>query len=158
MEVDPTSPVSSQPYTILRIKRKRNEEPLDALGKCFSIIFLCPRELKNNSYRIQSATKETWRTRCLPVCRDGGTGGLGRPREGSPGALFGIFSLVLLHSFVLVQDRISALEREQALKVGTHQGHDDAPPPHLKRPDLSRQYTVVLDDKPATPSPASRPL
>jgi hypothetical protein len=33
MEVDPTSPTSSQPYTILRIKRKRNEEPLDALGK-----------------------------------------------------------------------------------------------------------------------------
>lgn len=38
MEVDPTSPVSSQPYTILRIKRKRNEEPLDALGKRFSVI------------------------------------------------------------------------------------------------------------------------
>ena len=44
MEVDPTSPVSSQPYTILRIKRKRNEEPLDALGKRFSMIVLCPGE------------------------------------------------------------------------------------------------------------------
>lgn len=33
MEIDPTSPVASQAYTILRIKRKRYEEPLDALGK-----------------------------------------------------------------------------------------------------------------------------
>jgi hypothetical protein len=33
MEIDPTSPVGSQAYTILRIKRKRYEEPLDALGK-----------------------------------------------------------------------------------------------------------------------------
>ena len=38
MEVDPTSPMSPYPYTILRIKRKRNEEPLDALGKPFSVI------------------------------------------------------------------------------------------------------------------------
>lgn len=40
MEVDPTSPTNSQPYTILRIKRKRNEEPLDALGKLFRVIAL----------------------------------------------------------------------------------------------------------------------
>lgn len=32
MEVDAASPASGS-YTILRIKRKRNEEPLDALGK-----------------------------------------------------------------------------------------------------------------------------
>jgi len=51
-----------------------------------------------------------------------------------------------------LQDRISALERDQVLKVGTQQGHDDVPSPNLKRPDLSRQYTVVRDDKPATPS------
>jgi hypothetical protein len=38
MEVDPTSPGNSQPYTILRIKRKRNEDPLDALGKRFSMV------------------------------------------------------------------------------------------------------------------------
>jgi hypothetical protein len=38
MEVDPTSPGSSQSFTILRIKRKRNEDPLDALGKQFSIL------------------------------------------------------------------------------------------------------------------------
>jgi hypothetical protein len=38
MQVDPTSPTNSHPYTILRIKRKRNEEPLDALGKPFCVI------------------------------------------------------------------------------------------------------------------------
>jgi hypothetical protein len=32
MEIDPEKPVP-QSYTILRIKRKRNEEPLDALGR-----------------------------------------------------------------------------------------------------------------------------
>lgn len=32
MDIDNANP-SVQPYTILRIKRKRNEEPLDALGK-----------------------------------------------------------------------------------------------------------------------------
>ena len=29
----PTEDADKKPYTILRIKRKRNEEPLDALGK-----------------------------------------------------------------------------------------------------------------------------
>jgi hypothetical protein len=54
------------------------------------------------------------------------------------------------------QDRISALEREQALKAaGTQQSHEDTLSPQLKRPDLSRQYTVVLDEKPPTPSSAS---
>jgi hypothetical protein len=38
MEVDPTSPTNLHAYTILRIKRKRNEEPLDALGKPFRVI------------------------------------------------------------------------------------------------------------------------
>ncbi|KAF8470987.1 hypothetical protein DFH94DRAFT_770526 [Russula ochroleuca] len=122
MEVDPTSPVSSQPYTILRIKRKRNEEPLDALVTESSL-----RRKKRGGLDVfqfaETVEPEAWGARAKDL-----------------------------------QDRISALEREQALKVGTHQGHDDAPPPHLKRPDLSRQYTVVLDDKPATPSPASRPL
>lgn len=64
-------------------------------------------------------------------------------------------SFVLFYSFVLLQDRISALEREQALKAGNQQAHDDTPLPQLKRPDLSRQYTVVLDDKPPTPSSPS---
>jgi hypothetical protein len=64
-------------------------------------------------------------------------------------------SFVLIYSFVLPQDRISALEREQALKAGTQQPREDTPSPQLKRPDLSRQYTVVLDDKPPTPSSAS---
>ena len=32
MEVDAETPIN-QSYTILRIKRKRNEEPLDALGR-----------------------------------------------------------------------------------------------------------------------------
>ena len=71
------------------------------------------------------------------------------------------FSPVDNFVLVVVQDRISALERDQVLKVGTQQGHDVAPSPNLKRPDLSRQYTVVLDDKPATPSgpsPTSRSL
>jgi hypothetical protein len=47
MEVDPTSPTSLQSYTILRIKRKRNEEPLDALGKPVRVIVL-PRRIKTN--------------------------------------------------------------------------------------------------------------
>jgi hypothetical protein len=38
MQVDPTSPTNLHAYTILRIKRKRNEEPLDALGKPFRVI------------------------------------------------------------------------------------------------------------------------
>jgi hypothetical protein len=56
-----------------------------------------------------------------------------------------------------VQDRISALDREQALKSGTQQPHDDTSPPspQLKLPDFTRQYTVVLDDKPPTPSSTS---
>lgn len=40
MEIDPTSPVGSQAYTILRIKRKRYEEPLDALGKLIRVVLL----------------------------------------------------------------------------------------------------------------------
>ena len=70
-------------------------------------------------------------------------------------AYYGPRLFVLSYNFVLLQDRISALEREQALKAGTQQTQDDTPVPHLKRPDLSRQYTVVLDDKPPTPSSAS---
>ncbi|KAI0271794.1 hypothetical protein BGY98DRAFT_1006032 [Russula aff. rugulosa BPL654] len=125
MEVDPTSPGNSQPYTILRIKRKRNEDPLDALviestGSS--------RRKKRGGLDVfqfaETVEPEAWGDRA----RD-------------------------------LQDRISALERDQVLKVGTQQGHDVAPSPNLKRPDLSRQYTVVLDDKPATPSgpsPTSR--
>lgn len=64
-------------------------------------------------------------------------------------------SFALSYNFVLLQDRISVLEREQALKVGNQQAQDDTPAPNLKRPDLSRQYTVVLDDKPPTPGSAS---
>ena len=33
--VESPQPNASQPYTILRIKRKRNEEPLDALGEAY---------------------------------------------------------------------------------------------------------------------------
>ncbi len=35
MDVDPPEALQQQqqPYAIVRIKRKRNEEPLDALGK-----------------------------------------------------------------------------------------------------------------------------
>jgi len=70
-------------------------------------------------------------------------------------AYHGRRSFVLSYDVVLLQDRISALEREQALKSGTQQTQDDIPVPHLKRPDLSRQYTVILDDKPPTPNSVS---
>lgn len=70
-------------------------------------------------------------------------------------ASYGIRSFILSYSSIFLQDRISALEREQALKAGTQQTQDDTPVPHPKRPDLSRQYTVVLDDKPPTPCSAS---
>jgi hypothetical protein len=158
MEVDPTSPVSPQPYTILRIKRKRNEEPLDALGKRLGITYLCHRVIKTKTVTESSLRRkkrggldvfqfaetvepEAWgiRAKDLQVC----------PRFGTS-----FLCPVFLSFFVSSpQDRISALEREQALKSGTH--HDDTPPPPLKRPDLSRQYTVVLDDKSTTPSPTS---
>ncbi|KAI0299584.1 hypothetical protein BC826DRAFT_995379 [Russula brevipes] len=117
MDVDPTSP-GSQSYTILRIKRKRNEEPLDAL-----VVESGVRRKKRGGLDVfqfaETVEPEAWGDRAKDL-----------------------------------QDRISALEREQALKAGPQHSHDDAPQTHPKRPDLSRQYTVVLDDKPPTPSSA----
>ncbi|KAH9043526.1 hypothetical protein EDB83DRAFT_2318014 [Lactarius deliciosus] len=46
-----------------------------------------------------------------------------------------------------LQDRISALELEQASKAGTPPVHDDAHPPHSKRPDLTRHPSVLGEDK-----------
>jgi len=40
MQTNTVTPDTNQPYTILRIKRKRNEEPLDALGRDAAIV-LC---------------------------------------------------------------------------------------------------------------------
>lgn len=48
MQTDQTNTVISntnQPYTILRIKRKRNEEPLDALGR--DVIIVCVEAFLN---------------------------------------------------------------------------------------------------------------
>jgi hypothetical protein len=70
-------------------------------------------------------------------------------------ACYGPGSSVLFYNYAPLQDRISALEREQALKLETQSADDDTPLPQLKRPDLSRQYTVVIDDKPPTPSSPS---
>ncbi|KAH9059905.1 hypothetical protein EDB87DRAFT_1684173 [Lactarius vividus] len=124
MEVDPASPMGPQPYTILRIKRKRNEEPLDALGKLF--IESTVRRKKRGGLDVfqfaETVEPEAWVDRSKDL-----------------------------------QDRISALEREQASKAGTPPVHDDAHPPHPRRPDLSRQYTVVLDDTSPTPDTASPP-
>jgi hypothetical protein len=53
-----------------------------------------------------------------------------------------------------LQDRISALEREQALKAGTPPVNDASNP---KRPDISKQYKVVLEDSSPNPDPASPP-
>ncbi|KAH9172632.1 hypothetical protein EDB89DRAFT_1964059 [Lactarius sanguifluus] len=121
MEVDPASPMGPQPYTILRIKRKRNEEPLDAL-----VIESTVRRKKRGGLDVFQFAETV-----------------------EPGA-WGDRSKDL-------QDRISALEREQASKAGTPPVHDDAHPPHSKRPELSRQYTVVLEDTSPTPDPASPP-
>lgn len=121
MEVDPASPMGPQPYTILRIKRKRNEEPLDAL-----VIESTVRRKKRGGLDVfqfaETVEPEAWGD----CSKD-------------------------------LQDRISALEREQASKAGTPPVHDDAHPPHSRRPDLTRQYTVVLDDTSPTPDPASPP-
>ncbi|KAI0248311.1 hypothetical protein BJV78DRAFT_1237447 [Lactifluus subvellereus] len=121
MEVDPTSPTSSQPYTILRIKRKRNEEPLDAL-----VIESVARRKKRGGLDVfqfaETVEPEAWGDRSKDL-----------------------------------QDRISALEREQALKAGAQQLRDDSHAPQLKRPNLSRQYTVVLEEKSPSPSPSSLP-
>ncbi|KAI9447352.1 hypothetical protein BJY52DRAFT_1228295 [Lactarius psammicola] len=124
MEVDPASPMGPQPYTILRIKRKRNEEPLDALGK--PLIESTVRRKKRGGPDVfqfaETVEPEAWGDRSKDL-----------------------------------QDRISALEREQALKAGAQPIHDDAPSPHPRRPDLSRQYKVVLEDTSPTPDPASSP-
>ncbi|KAH9968335.1 hypothetical protein BGW80DRAFT_1254476 [Lactifluus volemus] len=130
MEVDPTSPTSLQSYTILRIKRKRNEEPLDALGK--------PN--KNERAVIESGVRKKKR------------GGLD---------VFQFAETVEPEAWSDrskdLQDRISALEREQALKAGAQSIRDDTHPPRLKRPDLSKHYTVVLDDKSPSPEASSNP-
>ncbi|KAH9954001.1 hypothetical protein BC827DRAFT_1245562 [Russula dissimulans] len=69
MEVDPTSPVGSQSYTILRIKRKRNEEPLDAL-----VIESTVRRKKRGGLDIfqfaETVEPEAWgdRAKDLQVC------------------------------------------------------------------------------------------
>jgi hypothetical protein len=119
MEVDPSSPTGPQPYTILRIKRKRNEESLDAL-----VIESTVRRKKRGGLDVfqfaETVEPEAWGDRSKDL-----------------------------------QDRISALDREQASKAGTPPVHDDPHPPHSRRPDLSRQYTVVLEDSSPTPNPAS---
>ncbi|KAI0291783.1 hypothetical protein B0F90DRAFT_1774468 [Multifurca ochricompacta] len=55
----------------------------------------------------------------------------------------------------VLQDHISALEREQALKAGTQPVRDDDArlPQQVRRPDLSKQYTVVLEDESPSPNP-----
>ena len=62
--------IASQSCTILRIKRKRNEEPLDALGKT-----LVNSIIHNSLYiscGISRQEKEvSWRRWCLPVCPNG---------------------------------------------------------------------------------------
>jgi len=82
MEVDPSSPTGPQPYTILRIKRKRNEEPLEGLGT-LSVRVVRPsaprerRAKKKRSDRVYVAQKEAWRAGCVPVCRNRGARGVG---------------------------------------------------------------------------------
>ena len=57
MDAD-ASTASSQSYTILRIKRKRNEEPLDALGHC-AFQFPAPELILNHfSDRERSPSKK----------------------------------------------------------------------------------------------------
>lgn len=118
MEIDPTSPVGSQAYTILRIKRKRYEEPLDAL-----VIESTVRRKKRAGLDVfqfaETVEPEAWSDRSKDL-----------------------------------QDRISALEREQALKAGTPPVNDASNP---KRPDISKQYKVVLEDSSPNPDPASPP-
>ncbi|KAI9510147.1 hypothetical protein F5148DRAFT_1181910 [Russula earlei] len=119
MQDDPTLPMNSQAYTILRIKRKRNEEPLDAL-----VIESSMRRKKRGGLDVfqfaETVEPESWGDRAKDL-----------------------------------QDRISALEREQVLKAVAQQVNDEPSLPQLRRPDISRQYTVVLDDKPPTPSSVS---
>lgn len=121
MEVDPSSPMGPQPYTILRIKRKRYEEPLDAL-----VIESTVRRKKRGGLDVfqfaETVEPEAWGDRSKDL-----------------------------------QDRISALEREQSLKAEIQPVHDDPHPPHSRRPDLSRQYTVVLEDGSPRPNSASPP-
>jgi hypothetical protein len=80
-----------------------------------------------------------------------------RSFKGPPGAPgFSIYLFSPFYGFALIQDRISALEREQALKAGAQSTRDDTQPPRLKRPDLSKHYTVVLDDQSPSPDASSK--
>lgn len=60
---------NNHPYTIVRIKRKRTDEPLDALGVLLvppvrKVKFLC-----NISRRVPGSQKEVKRwSRCFSVC------------------------------------------------------------------------------------------
>ncbi|KAI0262443.1 hypothetical protein BC834DRAFT_1002584 [Gloeopeniophorella convolvens] len=125
MEIDAASPAAvAQPYTILRIKRRRDEEPLDALGKPAFVESRVRRKKRGGLNVFQFAETvepQAWGHRSKDL-----------------------------------QNRISALEREQNVKVGTPPTRDDAPLPQT-RPEPSRQYTVVMEDKPLTRNATAPP-
>ena len=72
LNMEVASPVQQGQYTILRIKRKRNEEPLDALGMMLSIAE--EREEGYNtlllSRRGQAPEEEIEGCGGIPVCTD----------------------------------------------------------------------------------------
>ncbi|KAH8994115.1 hypothetical protein EDB86DRAFT_2829930 [Lactarius hatsudake] len=120
MEVD--SSITNGPTTLHHpsnyYKQRWNEEPLDALGK------LC------ESAVIESTVRRKMR---------GGLDVFQFAETVEPEAWGDRLNDL--------QDRISALEREQASKAGTPPVHDDAHPPHSRRPDLSRYPSVLGEDK-----------
>ena len=70
--------VASQSCTILRIKRKRTEEPLDALGKTL-VNAVNHNPLYFDSCGLSCQEKEvSWWSWCLPVCPNGRKRCLGR--------------------------------------------------------------------------------
>ena len=80
MDVDP--PYASQPqqpYAIVRIKRKRNEEPLDALGEYSHLPqdHQRPHRVISCSRRRRSEQEEVpgW-VECVSVCWDSGGSGV----------------------------------------------------------------------------------
>ena len=72
-----TVTIASQPCTILRIKRKRNEEPLDALGKTL-VNYMNHISLYNSCGLSRQEKEVSWWRWCVPVCPNGRERCLGR--------------------------------------------------------------------------------
>ncbi|KXN88130.1 RNA polymerase II nuclear localization protein iwr1 [Leucoagaricus sp. SymC.cos] len=143
MDVDASSSIPSQSYTILRIKRKRNEEPLDAL--------VVESRVRRKKYRggvgvfqyAQTVEDEAWKDeksqKDIQVCDPC------------------VVSLYALHAYAHIQDRISRLAMENAAKPQTKNIPSRLDVNFPTSPTLSKKlhtprYTVISRDEAAPPA------